>query len=81
MTAQELRAAAAGWREIHERLHGPLDVQTAETVNEVIAFLVSCAQVPVICVKHVSLACVEPDCLGNHDAAEQAWAMRDSADA
>ena len=45
ITPQFLRLAAANWRMVHEAVHGPLDVQTAETVNEAIGFLITCAQV------------------------------------
>lgn len=44
MTPQLLRLAAANWRAIHETLHGPLDAQTAETVNEALSFLITVAQ-------------------------------------
>ena len=45
MSPQHLRLAAANWRAVHEALHGPLDVQTAKTVNEALSFVITCAQV------------------------------------
>ena len=45
MSPQHLRLAAANWRMIYEAVHGPLDVQTAETVNEALSFVITCAQV------------------------------------
>lgn len=45
MTPQDLLVAAQDWRQVHEQIHGPLDAQTAETVNEVIEYLVNCMAV------------------------------------
>ena len=47
MTPAQLRLAAADWRQTYEAIHGPLDPQTAETVNEALGFLITCAQVTV----------------------------------
>lgn len=43
-TAQVLRLAASEWRAIHEAIHGLLDRQTAETVNEAMEFLITVSQ-------------------------------------
>ena len=43
-TAQRLRIAAKQWRFTHEMIHGQLDAQTAETVNEALSFVITCAQ-------------------------------------
>ena len=45
MSPQTLRLAAANWRAVHEAVHGPLAPQTAETVNEALSFVITCAQV------------------------------------
>ena len=48
MTPQHLRLAAANWRAVHEAVHGPLDTQTSETVNEALSFVITCAQVELV---------------------------------
>ena len=44
MTTPQILRYARTWRATHELIHGPLSIPEVELANEVVEFLINCAQ-------------------------------------